>query len=153
MTLKWQTLTFHELDAQRLYAVLRLRQQVFVVEQQCPYLDIDNLDQQANHMLCVRDGHLLAYQRCLAPGLVYTESSLGRIVVDPSMRGQRLGRDLVLRGIDFNLSRWPGHAIRINAQAHLQPFYTVAGFIAEGDEYLEDNILHRQMRYPVQETR
>lgn len=153
MNLQWQTLTFPELDAQRLYSVLRLRQQVFVVEQQCAYLDIDNLDQRANHMLCLRDGRLLAYQRCLAPELVYAESSLGRIVVDPSMRGQRLGGELVQRGINYNLSRWPSHAIRINAQAHLQPFYADLGFIAEGDEYLEDNIPHRQMRYPVPETR
>jgi ElaA protein len=153
MTLQWQTLTFPELGAQRLYAVLRLRQQVFVVEQQCAYLDIDNLDQRANHMLCLRDGHLLAYQRCLEPGLVYPESSLGRIVVDPGIRGQQLGRELVKRGIAYNLSRWPGWAIRINAQAHLQAFYSDLGFIAEGDEYLEDNILHRQMRYPVPETR
>lgn len=153
MTLQWQTLTFPELDAQRLYAVLRLRQQVFVVEQQCAYLDLDNLDLPAHHMLCTREAQLLAYQRCLEPGLVYQESSLGRIVVDTSMRGQQLGRELVQRGIAYNLSHWPEHAIRINAQAHLQAFYLELGFIAEGEEYLEDNIPHRQMRYPQRQTR
>lgn len=153
MTLQWQTLKFPELGAQRLYAVLRLRQQVFIVEQQCAYLDIDNLDMRADHMLCTREGQLLAYQRCLEPGLVYPESSLGRIVVDPQLRGQQLGSELVQRGIAYNLSRWPDRSIRINAQAHLQSFYSGLGFIAEGAEYLEDNILHRQMRYPAPDVR
>ncbi len=150
MTLEWQVLSFSELTGERMYAVLRLRQQVFVVEQNCAYLDLDNLDQQATHMLCLRDGGLLAYQRCLAPGLSYPESSLGRIVVCPAMRGQELGKELVRRGIEHNLLRWPGSGIRINAQAHLQNFYAALGFVAEGNEYLEDNILHRQMRYQLQ---
>jgi ElaA protein len=147
MTLQWRTPAFSELTGEEVYALLRLRQQVFVVEQNCVYLDLDNLDQLATHMLCMRHQQLLAYQRCLAPGLSYPESSLGRIVVCPTLRGQQLGRELVLRGIEHNLSRWPGSGIRINAQAHLQGFYTSVGFCAEGNEYLEDNILHRQMRY------
>ena len=149
MTLKWRTLVFSALTGDELYAVLRLRQQVFVVEQNCAYMDLDNLDQHAIHMLGIGDAELLAYQRCLAPGVSYMESSLGRIVVHPAQRGQQLGRELVQRGIEHNLSLWPGSGIRINAQAHLQHFYTAAGFIAEGDEYLEDNILHRQMRYKL----
>jgi ElaA protein len=147
MTVQWQILSFTQLSGPLLYAVLRLRQEVFVVEQHCPYLDLDNLDQQAMHMLCLRDGELLAYQRCLAPGLHYPESSVGRIVVNPAMRGLQLGRELVQRGIEHNLSQWPGRDIRINAQAHLQNFYASLGFVAEGSEYLEDNIPHRQMRY------
>ena len=145
MTVQWTTSTFTELSSLRLYAVMRLRQQVFVVEQQCAYLDADNLDQQASHMLCMRDGDLLAYQRCLAPDLSHPGSSLGRIVVCPTMRGQALGRELVQRGIEHNLSQWPQHDIQISAQAHLQAFYASLGFVAEGNEYLEDNILHRQM--------
>lgn len=153
MNLEWQTLEFRQLTVEWLYAILRLRQQVFVVEQDCAYLDLDNLDQRAIHMLCRADGKLLAYQRCLAPGLSYPESSLGRIVVCPSQRGQQMGKALVQRGIEHNLSRWPQSGIRINAQAHLQPFYSQFGFIAEGDEYLEDNIPHRQMLYPGPDTR
>ena len=149
MTLMWRTLPFSALSGEALYAVLRLRQQVFVVEQHCAYLDLDNLDQNAVHMLGMRDGDLLAYQRCLAPGLSYAESSLGRIVVHPLLRGQQLGRELVQRGIDHNLAQWPDSGIRINAQAHLQRFYTSMGFCGEGNEYLEDNILHRQMRYQL----
>ena len=149
MTLMWRTLPFSALSGEALYALLRLRQQVFVVEQHCAYLDLDNLDQNAVHMLGMRDGDLLAYQRCLAPGLSYAESSLGRIVVHPLLRGQQLGRELVQRGIDHNLAQWPDSGIRINAQAHLQRFYTSMGFCGEGNEYLEDNILHRQMRYQL----
>jgi ElaA protein len=152
MTLQWQTLAFTELTREEMYAVLRLRQEVFVVEQRCAYLDLDDLDQQATHMLCMQDRELLAYQRCLAPGLSYPESSLGRIVVCPARRGLNLGRELVQRGIEHNLSQWPRHDIRINAQAQLQDFYTSLGFTAEGGEYLEDNILHRQMRYQARRT-
>ena len=153
MTLEWQVLSFTELAGERMYAVLRLRQQVFVVEQNCAYLDLDGLDQQATHMLCLLDGGLLAYQRCLAPGLSYPESSLGRIVVRAAARGQQLGKELVRRGMEHNLLRWPGSGIRINAQAHLQDFYAALGFVAEGNEYLEDNILHRQMRYQLPKIR
>jgi ElaA protein len=145
--MQWETLPFNGLSLTWLYAVLRLRQHVFVVEQRCAYQDIDDLDQQATHMLCMRDSTLLAYQRCLPPGLSHAESSLGRIVVCEAMRGQQLGRDLVQRGIAHNLAQWPASDIRISAQAHLQPFYASLGFVAEGDEYLEDDILHRQMRY------
>lgn len=149
MNLHWQTLAFTDLSLEGLYAVLRLRQEVFVVEQQCAYLDLDNLDQQATHMLCMREGELLAYQRCMAPGLKYPESSLGRIIVCPAIRSQQLGRELVHRGIKHNFLQWPDSDIRISAQAHLQDFYTSLGFAAEGSEYLEDNIPHRQMRYPA----
>ena len=148
-TLQWQILSFTELTGAGLYAVLRLRQEVFVVEQNCAYLDLDNLDQEATHMLGTQEGELLAYQRCLPPGLSYPESSLGRIVVCPTIRGQRLGSVLVQRGIEHNLLRWPGSGIRINAQAHLQDFYSSLGFYAQGSEYLEDNILHRQMLYQL----
>ena len=99
MNYQWQTLTFAQLGQARLYAVLRLRQEVFAVEQQSIYLDLDGLDQQAIHMLCTRDEELLAYQRCLPPGLSYPESSLGRIVVCPATRGLHLGEQMVQRGI------------------------------------------------------
>jgi ElaA protein len=147
MTMQWQTLAFNELTVEHLYAVLQLRQAVFVVEQNCAYLDLDNRDQPAMHMLATRNQTLLAYQRCLPPGLSYAESSLGRIVVSGAMRGHQLGRELVQRGIDHNLALWPGAGIRISAQAHLQGFYSSLGFIGEGSEYLEDNIPHRQMYY------
>ena len=148
MTLRWQTTPFYELGIDELYAILRLRQEVFVVEQECPYLDLDYKDQAATHMLCSSGVNLLGYQRCLPPGVSYQASSLGRIVVHPSVRGEKLGRELVRRGIEHNHARWPGEDICISAQAHLQRFYQTLGFSPEGDEYLEDGIAHRLMRLP-----
>jgi len=146
MNLNWHIATFADLSAKELYAVLRLRQQVFVVEQHCVYLDCDGLDQRALHMMGSDNGALLAYQRCLPPQADCPESSIGRIVVDTAARGRQLGRELVRRGIAHNLQRWPGRDICINAQSHLQGFYGSLGFTGEGDEYLEDGIPHRKMR-------
>lgn len=147
MAYQWQTSAFSELDTLQLYAALRLRQEVFVVEQECVYLDLDNLDQQAIHMLCWQNGELAAYQRCLAPGIGFDESALGRIAVSPGARGHQLGREMVQRGINHNLQRWPQHNIRINAQAHLQVFYGSLGFAAVGDVFDEDGIAHIHMTF------
>ena len=146
--LRWETLDFEGLDTGRLYTLLKLRQDVFIIEQECLYLDLDDRDQSALHMLCWRGDELLAYQRCLPPGASYPESSIGRIVVAPAGRGLQLGRELVRRGIELNLQQWPGHVIRIGAQAHLQDFYTSMGFEVEGEEYIEDGIPHIEMLYP-----
>lgn len=143
----WQTCDFAGLDPSRLYAALRLRQEVFAVEQNCAYLDLDNLDQGAIHMLCWQEGRLVAYQRCLAPAAHYPESALGRVVVSAHARGRQLGRELVRRGISHNLGRWPGQGIRINAQAYLEAYYTDLGFVADGDVSSEDGIPHVQMVY------
>ena len=147
MNYQWQTANFTELSHEDLYAVLRLRQVVFAVEQNCVYLDLDGLDQQAMHMLCHQDEQLLAYQRCLPPGHSYPESSLGRIVVCPAARGLQLGKELVSRGISYNLQHWPKTDIRINAQAYLRGFYTDLGFETRGDVYDEGGIPHLQMLY------
>jgi ElaA protein len=144
---RWQTGVFSALSNTELYALLRLRQEVFSLEQNCIYLDLDNLDQPATHMLCWQGSELLAYQRCLPPGLNYPDSSLGRIVVCQAARGTQLGRELVRRGMDYNLLNWPHSAIRINAQAYLLKFYERLGFVGEGDEYDYDGIPHIQMLY------
>jgi len=142
---RWQTLHFSELGGDELYTIMRLRQQVFIVEQDCVYLDLDDLDQESLHMLCWRGEELLAYQRCLPPGLSFAESAIGRIVVAPNGRGLKLGRELVQRGIDNNHQRWPEHDIQIGAQAHLENFYASLGFVTEGKEYIEDGIPHIHM--------
>lgn len=147
MTYQWQSAGFTQLSQRQLYALLQLRQRVFVVEQTCIYLDLDDRDQQAVHMLCWQDDELQAYLRCLAPGASYPDSSLGRIVVSPRARGRHLGKDLVKRGICHNLQQWPQSDIRINAQAYLTDFYTELGFAAQGQEYDEDGIAHIQMVY------
>lgn len=146
MTLHWLNTPFAALDAAQLYALLQLRQEVFVVEQNCAYADLDGLDQQGWHMRCLDGDTVLAYQRCLPPGVSYPESSLGRIVVSPWARGTGLGRNLVQRGIDFNRQQWPQSDIYIGAQAYLETFYSSLGFVSEGESYLEDGIPHLHMR-------
>ena len=145
MSLLWEVLAFGEMTTPVLYEVMRMRQAVFVVEQECAYEDLDNLDQDALHMLCWRDDELLAYQRCLPPGVSFAESALGRIVVAPGGRGLQLGRELVQRGIDHNTAQWPDSDIQIGAQSHLEAFYQSLGFVKSGDEYVEDGIPHIHM--------
>lgn len=146
----WQIASFDELDNNQLYEILRLRQEVFGLEQDCLYIDMDRLDQYCVHIQCWGGDNdeglrLLAHQRCLPPGLKYPQSALGRVVTSPSVRGQNLGRELVRRGIAHNFERWPDHAIAISAQAHLQAFYSELGFETREDIYGEDGIPHIRM--------
>lgn len=145
--LRWQITHFNGLDPAQLYAALRLRLEVFAIEQNSLYQDLDNLDQQATHMLAWDNGQLLAYLRCLPPGASYRESAIGRIVVAAPARGRQLGRELVPRGIRYNLDQWPNRGIRINAQSYLRVFYEELGFVADGDDYNLDGIPHLQMLY------
>ena len=146
----WQWTHFDDLSPARLYAMLALRQEVFVLEQACLYPDLDGLDLHAHHLLgwqpCT-DGQpvLAATLRCLAPGAKYTEMSLGRIVTSPATRGTGLGRELVAQGIALAERLHPGHAIRIGAQAHLEHFYASFGFRTVSAPYDEDGILHIDM--------
>lgn len=146
----WSCQPFSALSGAAVYDLLQLRAAVFVVEQDCVYLDPDGLDSAGWHCLYRKDGRLLAYQRCLPPGTPYeNQSSLGRIVVDPSQRGQDLGRELVRRGISFNLATWPDSPILIGAQAQLQRFYESLGFVVSSEPYMEDGIQHIHMTYAV----
>ncbi len=147
MAQRWHTAAFTELDTAELYAILRLRQEVFAVEQQSIYLDLDGKDQVAEHMMCWQGEELLAYQRMLGPGLAYAESAIGRIVVALAARGSGLGRELVRRGIAHNLQRWPAQDIRINAQSYLERFYRELGFTVDSDHYDLDGIPHVEMLY------
>ena len=142
---QWQCLGFHALDTHQLYRILQLRQQVFVVEQDCIYQDLDNLDQAGLHLCASRADELLAYLRCLPPGISCQESSLGRIVTSPGARGLKLGRELVRRGIALNFSTWPDSDILIDAQAHLEKLYRGFGFKTVSEPYIEDGIPHIKM--------
>lgn len=142
----WETHAFASLSPALLYAILRLRQAVFVIEQTCLYQDLDNLDQRGDHLVLLRGDEVIAYQRCLPPGIAFAESSIGRIIVSPTARREGLGSQLVLRGIAHNRKLWPESPIRIGAQAHLQGFYGALGFRVTGDLYLEDGIAHIHMQ-------
>lgn len=146
---EWQWRAFAELSPADLYAVMRQRQDVFILEQTCLYPDLDGLDQDAHHLLGWRvvDGQreLVAYLRCLAPGAKYTEMSLGRILTTSAARGSGMGRELVARGIAHAERQHPGHRIRIGAQQRLERFYNEFGFITFSEPYDEDGILHIDM--------
>ncbi len=143
----WQWAAFDELDATTLCAVLAARQDVFVLEQQCLYADIDGNDQRAYHLIARLEGtqQLVAYLRCFAPGDKYPEAALGRVLTVQSMRGRGIGRRLMAEGIRRVAQHFPGSAIRISAQEHLARFYGEFGFNRASDTYLEDGIPHMEM--------
>jgi ElaA protein len=145
----WQWNGFNALTVAQLYAMLALRQDVFVLEQTCLYPDIDGLDPGAHHLLGWREidgkAELVAHLRCLAPGAKYEEMSIGRVVTSPAARGSGLGRELVAQGIALAQKLHPGHAIRIGAQAHLETFYAGFGFVTVSEPYDEDGIMHVDM--------
>jgi ElaA protein len=144
--LNWIEKTFPELTAAELHDLLRLRSEVFVVEQQCAYQDIDGADPQAVHLLCYDDGHqLLAYSRLFAPGVKSEMASVGRVVTSEQARGKGLGRELMERSLAAVAARFNRPPIRIWAQEHLKAFYTSLGFRQSSESYLWDNIPHIEM--------
>lgn len=147
--MNWQLKTFDTLSVTELYAILHLRSEVFVVEQQCPYQDMDYYDQQALHLCGYgHNGQLHAYTRLFAPGIKYAEASIGRVVTSPKARGKGMGRQLMEKSIAVTEEQFGKGPVRIGAQQYLQQFYTSLGFKQEGEMYLEDNIPHIIMLRP-----
>jgi len=146
---KWQWSSFEKLSTGDLYAVLEMRQQVFILEQQCLYLDIDAIDQRAYHLMGwhERDGEreLVAYLRAVGPGVKYREASLGRVLSAKSVRGTGIGKQLLVEGIRRIEQQFPGHRIRISAQQYLERFYVGLGFRVTSEPYSEDGIAHVEM--------
>lgn len=144
----WHARPFRELSLDELYALLRLRAEVFVVEQQCAYLDPDGKDAHPDtlHLLGIDDdGTLVAYLRILPPGLNYPQVSVGRVLTAPSHRGRGLGDPMLREALAVIARRWPGADIQIGAQSHLQHFYRRHGFDVSSDPYVEDGIPHVDM--------
>jgi ElaA protein len=146
--LRWHCAAFGKLTTGQLYALLQLRQRVFVVEQRCAYLDADGYDEKATHVWAEREGEtrsipaVFAASRFFAPGIKYPEASFGRVVTAPEVRATGLGRLLVRRTIDEIERAFGPVSIRISAQAHLERFYGEFGFRAVSERYLEDGIAH-----------
>ncbi len=147
MALQWTYLHFDELTAKDLYAAMRLRGEVFVVEQNCPYLDADNLDLASWHLFGWEGDHLAAYCRILPPGLAFEQASIGRVVSSPKSRGTGAGRELMQVAIEKTLAQFNVTQIKIGAQLYLKNFYESLGFAQWGEGYLEDNIPHIPMLY------
>lgn len=136
---------FNELSLDDLYAILNLRQKVFVLEQDCPYIDADYSDQDAFHLLGYKDNDLIAYLRAFKPGIKYEGSSLGRIVTEINSRGLGVGKKIIKEGVKFLKKEYPDNEIIISAQHRLEDFYIDLGFTSRGEVYLEDDIDHIQM--------
>jgi ElaA protein len=146
LNVNWKHSEFTGLSTTELYAILAARVDVFVVEQDCPYPELDGLDQTAQHLWAAdEDGQLAAYARITAPGTRFDEPSIGRVITMSSFRGRGLGRVLMNRALDLARECYPGESLRISAQQHLQPFYESLGFGFVCGPYDEDGIPHVEM--------
>jgi ElaA protein len=143
--LQWVCKPFAELAPAELYQALRLRSEVFVVEQNCPYLDEDNKDLQCHHLFGWLDGLLAAYVRIVPPGLAFRELSIGRVVTSPLVRRKGFGTPLMQEAIKQAWALYGRQDIRIGAQYYLLHFYSSLGFRQVSDIYLEDDIQHVEM--------
>ena len=141
----WTCKPFQQLSPQELYAFLRLRSDIFVVEQNCVFLEMDNKDQESWHLGCWMGSELVACTRLMPPGLGFDEASIGRVVNAQSVRGKGIGRELMLHSIYTLYNLWGPQTIRIGAQLYLKKFYASLGFESSGDIYLEDGIEHIEM--------
>ncbi|MGO2102893.1 MAG: GNAT family N-acetyltransferase [Psychroflexus halocasei] len=142
---------FNHLSSAQLYAILALRSEVFVVEQNCPYQDIDNLDQEAQHVCFYKKGELVAYARILPAGTTFDSISIGRFLVKKTHRQKHLGHDLIQTCLTFIKENYSSSLIKISAQQYLIDFYAQHGFQTVGEGYLEDDIPHIEMHYEREE--
>ncbi|MEZ2586440.1 GNAT family N-acetyltransferase [Kluyvera intermedia] len=152
--IRWQDLHHSELTVPELYALLKLRSEVFVVEQTCIYLDIDGDDLvgENRHLLGWKGDELVAYARILVSDETVEPVTIGRVIVSPAVRGERLGYQLMERALDSCQQRWPDRAVYLGAQAHLRDFYAHFGFVTVTDVYDEDGIPHIGMAREIQRS-
>lgn len=144
-TVSWRVEPFERLTLRELYRVLQLRQEVFVVEQRCAFLDADGVDLQCDHVLALLDGEIVATARVVPPGVVHSHASIGRVVSASSVRRSGLGRPLMERAISATVERFGPTPIYLGAQAYLRGFYGSLGFEVCGPGYIEDDIPHLPM--------
>lgn len=148
--MKVEVKKFNELGLEELYEIFRLRSEVFVVEQECIYNDIDGKDLDSVHIMIKDEGRIEAYLRVIKQGVSYEECSIGRVLVAEEARGKGLARRIVKEGIDHITKAWNEKRITIGAQEYLKEFYGSFGFKAVSDVYIEDGIPHLDMRYEEQ---
>lgn len=143
--IEWSCKSFGELTPIELYAILQLRIEVFIVEQNCVFQDADDKDQVSYHMMAWSDDRLVGYTRLIPPGVSYKEASIGRVATFPKMRKSGIGKKIMEKSIDMIYSLWKKQPIRIGAQLYLRRFYESFGFQQCSEIYIEDNIEHIQM--------
>lgn len=141
----WKIKTFEEFTVPELYQVLKARVDVFVVEQNCPYPDLDDYDQKAIHIWAEENGKVLAYCRVFDKGIKYHETSIGRVLTTENARGKSLGKLLIQYAVETIENRFHTSEIRISAQDYLLKFYAGFGFEDTGKKYIEDDIPHTEM--------
>ncbi|NYH09430.1 GNAT family N-acetyltransferase [Pseudomonas moraviensis] len=148
MTIEWVCKHHSDLGLEQLYAILKLRSEVFVVEQHCAYLDPDgqDLDGDTCHLMGWDGDQLVAYLRLLDPESQGGDVVIGRVLTAPAGRGKGLGHEMMEQALKQAEKRWPEVPIYLSAQAHLQGYYGRYGFVVAGEEYLEDDIPHIGMR-------
>ena len=142
---EWTLLPFDQLPVTDLYDLMKLRSEVFVVEQNCVYLDPDDKDQLSYHLYKREQGIIAAYARLMPPGVSYKDPSIGRVVSNPRLRGSGEGRKLMEKAIISTYELFGGNSIHIGAQQYLLKFYRSLGFREIGEVYLEDGIPHLEM--------
>ncbi|RIW14664.1 GNAT family N-acetyltransferase [Algoriphagus lacus] len=145
MTISHLVKAFHELTVDELYEILKLRSEVFVVEQNCVFQDMDDKDQKCYHLMVFSENGLVAYSRLVPAGLSYEEVAIGRVITAPSVRGTGLGKVLMELSILYCHQLLGTGPIRIGAQTYALGFYESLGFVAEGETYDEDGIEHIEM--------
>ena len=145
--MKWSCKAFKDLSLDEFHDIIQLRETVFVVEQDCPYLDVDGKDKDALHVFGEYEGNIVATTRILKPGKSYDEVAIGRVVTSPAVRGMGIGKQLMEESMKFVKLYFGKVPVRISAQTYLLRYYKSFGFIETGKEYLEDNIPHFEMLY------
>ena len=141
----WKFVAFDGLTLRELYELLQLRTEVFTVEQNCVFQDIDGADDQAMHLLGTQNNQLVAYARCFPAGVKFAEASIGRVVTRSLARGSGLGHLLIQQAVSSVCGLWGPQPIRIGAQARLKAYYSGHGFVDVGVPYIEDGIDHLEM--------
>jgi len=146
----WTCKYFDELSAAEIYEIAKARQKVFIVEQNCPFLDMDDLDYHSWHLYQTDNaGEVIAYLRLMETGGKFTDPSIGRLLTTGEFRGKGMGKKIMAEGISMARAKFPGQVIRIFAQQYLEDFYSSFGFRKVGTPYLEDDILHINMYLSV----
>lgn len=146
MEIHWKIKSFESLSVDEIYDVLKLRSAIFVVEQNCVYLDLDGKDKVALHLLGEFEGKIVAYSRLFKPGISFDNASIGRVVVDANYRSRKWGHDLMREAIQGIKNHFGESKITIGAQLYLKKFYESHGFIQTSEMYLEDDIPHIEMK-------
>lgn len=147
--MEWKLKKFDDLSADELYEILRLRSEVFVVEQDCVYQDMDGKDKCAYHLFLMDNDMAIAVLRILPEDVSYDEPAIGRVIVKKSQRGKGIAKKMMIEAIDFIIKVWGKRRIRLSGQAYLSDFYTGLGFRKVSDEYLEDGIPHFEFLYEI----